>query len=192
MKSMMLVRRALASRKRQIQKGLTLIEAAMVLGVAAIVIAGVLLLYSQANTSNKTSEALNQLNIVQQAIRNVYGGSGDFSSLVVGDLIASKVLPTKMINAAADGLVNSFNGAISVVPSTDTTNAPGGFEISFSGIPADACVTLGTKDYGRSMATLITDSGSLFAANQVGVATPAMAGQACANSSNTMTWLFMN
>lgn len=192
MKLIMQARRALAARRRQDQKGLTLIEAAMVLGVAALVIAGVLVLYSQANTSNKTSEALNQLNIVQQAVRNVYGGSGDFSTLVVGDLIAAKVLPAKMINAAGTGLSNAFNGAINIQPSTDAANAPGGFEISFTGIPADACVTLGTKDYGRSMASLVTDSGSLFGVGQNGVATPANAGLACPNTSNTLTWLFMN
>jgi major structural subunit of bundle-forming pilus len=180
---------ALAARRRQ--KGLTLIETAMVLGVAALVIAGVLVLYNTANTSNKTSDALNQLNIIQQAVRNVYGGTAGFTGLTTDTMVSSKSVPQKMITAAG-GMANSFNGPVTVDAATVATTDDG-FAVVFSGIPQEACVALGTKDYGRALASLITDSGSLMAVDQAALPTATDAALACARpSNNVMTWTFRN
>ncbi|WP_456717861.1 MULTISPECIES: type 4 pilus major pilin [unclassified Bradyrhizobium] len=181
------------ARIRRRQKGLTLIEAAMVLGVAAIVIAGVLVLYNTANTSNKTSEALNQLNIIQQAVRQIYGGGSSFSDLTTQTLADSKVLPARMINAGATPpLVNAFNGTIDV--NYDATS--GGFSVDFGGLPVEACVTLATKDYGRSLASLAAGSSGgnpLMDDKSAGLPSATLAGQACdSNSANHLIWIFRN
>lgn len=187
MTSSLTVRQRLAHIRRQ--KGLTLIEAAMVLGVAAIVIAGVLVLYNTANTSNKTSEALNQLNIIQQAVRQIYGGGSSFAGLDAAGLASSKVLPARMINSGATPpLVNSFNGTI------DVTGDAAGFTIDFGGLPVEACVTLATKDYGRSLSTLKAGSAggtTLMDDASTSLPTAATAGTACdSNSANHLVWNF--
>jgi type II secretory pathway pseudopilin PulG len=188
MQSSLAVRHHLARIRRR-QKGLTLIEAAMVLGIAAIVIAGVLVIYNTANTSNKTSEALNQLNIIQQAVRQIYGGGSSFDGLDATSLANSKVLPARMINTGATPpLVNSFNGSI------DVTGDVNGFTIDFGGLPVEACVTLATKDYGRSLATLKGGSSggtTLMDDTSTGLPTATAAGAACdSNSANHLVWNF--
>src|SRR3546814_8062460 len=57
-----------------IQRGLTLIEAAMVLAIATLVVAGIMMFFQSANMNARTNEAVGQLGAVQQAVRSVYAG----------------------------------------------------------------------------------------------------------------------
>ena len=60
-----------AVEKRRTRRGLTLIEAAMVLTILALVVAGVMLFYQNATTSQKISQAAGQISTIQQAVRSM-------------------------------------------------------------------------------------------------------------------------
>src|SRR3546814_9545479 len=64
-----------------IQRGLTLIEAAMVLAIATLVVAGIMMFFQSANMNSKTNEAVGQLGAVQQAVRSVYAGQPTYTGL---------------------------------------------------------------------------------------------------------------
>ena len=53
------------SLKKKLKKGLTLIEAAMVLAIATLVVAGIMIFFQSASVNSKTNEAMAQLSSLQ-------------------------------------------------------------------------------------------------------------------------------
>lgn len=171
-----------AFRRRVVRKGLTLIEAAMVLVILALVIGGVMLYYNSASTGRQTSEAAGQLAAVQQAVRSMYAGQADYTGL--SNNVIAQSLPNKMLfgGAASGQLRHAFNNTVTVAPA-GTGNQ---FTITFDGIPVEACMKLATQDMGRGITSLAIGGGG--AANAPPY-TPAAAQTACGNAgSQSMTW----
>lgn len=169
-----------AFRRRVVRKGLTLIEAAMVLVILALVIGGVMLYYSQASSGRQTSEAAGQIAAVQQAVRAMYAGQADYTGL--NNTVIASSLPNKMLfNGPNSGeLRHAFNSAV-VVGQAATPNQ---FTISFAGIPVEACMKLATQDLGRGV-TILDIGGTPGAQPR----TPADAKLQCGNAgSQNMTW----
>ena len=133
-----------ANRKR---RGLTLIEAAMVLTILALVVAGVMLFYQNASTSQKISSASGQISAVQQAVRSAYAGRPSYANLRNEDIQGQ--LPTSMVSSASD-LRNAFNGPIEVNASNAGGSNGSAFTISFGGLPSEACLRLAAVDMGRA------------------------------------------
>ncbi|MGM1294260.1 hypothetical protein ACS0TH_24495 [Escherichia coli] len=63
------------------EKGLSLIESAMVLALAATVTAGVMFYYQSASDSNKTQSAISEVMSATSAINGLYIGQSDYSGL---------------------------------------------------------------------------------------------------------------
>ncbi len=64
---------------RRVRRGLSLIEAAAVLGLLMLVVAGAMLLYQNASTNSRVAESASQLATIQQNIRSTYAGSAGFT-----------------------------------------------------------------------------------------------------------------
>src|SRR3546814_8104504 len=137
-----------------IQRGLTLIEAAMVLSIATLVVAGIMMFFQSANMNARTNEAVGQLGAVQQAVRSVYAGQPTYAGLNAQALADTRSLPTKMVvgTGAAATLRHAFNGTITVEPVTITGgSANNGFSIEFDGVPSEACSKFATMDLGTGL-----------------------------------------
>lgn len=135
--------------KRKNSKGLTLIEAAMVLAIATLVIAGIMIFFQSSNISSKSRQVMSELTDLQNSIRTLYSGQPDYTGLNVAALIDSRSVPAKMINGAE--LRNSFNGTIDIVPTSLGTGSNNGFTITFNSIPSESCVRIAGLDQGRAM-----------------------------------------
>jgi len=179
------------------RKGLTLIETAMVLAIAAVFIAGVMLFFQNASISAKTNEATSQLAAIQQAVRTVYAGQASYqtdSGTIVQGLVATRSIPQKMVTSDQQSLRNAFNGPILIEPTAGGAN----FDVVFNGLPSDACAKMLTMDFGRGLLavsgsnTVQSAGGSSGGGNAfTGPLTPVQAGEACGNNNtSSIKWTF--
>lgn len=175
------------------QRGLTLIEAAMVLAIATLVVAGIMIFFQSASINNKTNEAMAELNNLQSSVRSVYAGQSTYAGLTANNLIAARTVPSKMISGvgAAATLRHAFNGAATIaaasVPSGSLNNA---FTITFSNIPQEACSKMGLFDLGNGLA-LSTINGDPIITDAIRQPSVTGVTGACDNANNnTMTWTF--
>ena len=184
-------RHATSNRMRR-QRGLTLIEAATVLAILAFVVAGIMMLYTSADQSRKTTAALSELASIQQAVRSVYGGQASYVGLNNTAMVNSQALPSKMIPAGGtDSIRHSFGGAVTIEAAAAGDGPGSGFSVQFDNIPKDPCVKLVSSDLGRGLFSVSTPNGSRTQDTTPPPFTPATAPTACAsNSSNSITWVF--
>jgi len=172
------------------QRGLTLIEAATVLAILAFVVAGIMMLYTGADQSRKTTAALSDLANIQGAVRSVFGGQSTYAGATNTNMIASNALATKMVSSGA--IRNSFNGGVTILAANAGGGPDSGFSVQFDNIPKDPCVKLAVADLGRG--TYSVQVGSVTRSQTSSPAlpfNPAAAAAACtSNSSNSIIWIF--
>jgi hypothetical protein len=171
---------------RSRKRGATMMEVIGYLAVAAVIIAGVLVMLSVAFGQSKAATSLNQLNQIQTAVRSLYSGQPNYSGLSTAVIVNSKALQQSMISGTT--LRHAFNGAITITPVTTTAGgANSGFQISFANIPQDACQSMLTKDFGRGL----YEAGASVKAQQPSLPfTLAQATASCSATYNTVTWTF--
>ena len=178
------------------RKGLTLIETAMVLAIAAVFIAGVMLFFQNASISAKTNEATSQLAAIQQAVRTVYAGQASYDAgdgNIINGLVATRSIPQKMVTTDNTQLRHAFNGPILIAPTAGGAN----FDVVFNGLPSDACAKMLTMDFGRGLllvsgSSTVQSTGGTGASNgSTGPMTPTEAGTACGTANtSSIKWTF--
>lgn len=91
------------------QKGLSLIESAMVLAISAVVVSGVLYYYNQAQENRKLEEGIKQIQTIAATVNKLYtnsttrlqNGSDDVNNKVVEAISAISGIPTKKLSSNA-------------------------------------------------------------------------------------------
>lgn len=176
-------------------RALTLIEAAMVLGLFAFIVGAAMYYYGQSNTNRQVTNGMGELASVQQAVRSLYGGQSDFSGITNASLTATSALPKKMVsgNATAGNIRNSFGGAVTVASANlGGAGAGSGFSVRFDNVPKEACAKMAAQDLGRGLFSIATPGLTKSASNQNNPPplTPVEAQTGCSGSANTITWTF--
>lgn len=182
------MRNLLAGIRRARQRGLSLIEAAMVLAVAALVVAGVMLFFQNANNAQKTNDAMSQLAAIQQVVRSLYAGQPDYTGLTSNLLAQSRQLPNRMVKGTGGtaSLQHSFNGVVTVLPQ----NAAANFSVQFAGLPGEACNKMATMDLGTGLVSLAVTGGTATTVSGRTM-TPVEANTACGTGNGaSLTWTF--
>ena len=169
-------------------RGVTLIEAAMVLAILAVVVAGIMVFYTNADGSRKTSAAMSELGAIQQAVRSLYAGQATYAGLTALNLINTDALPIKM-TAGAD-LRHSLNGTVTVAPANTGGGAGSGFSVAFENIPPDACARLVTQDLGRGLFSIVVGGTTRSVVGTPPPFDPQTAATSCTGASNTVAWIF--
>ncbi|EPX83519.1 type IV pilus biogenesis protein, putative [Salipiger mucosus DSM 16094] len=137
--------------KRAAERGNALLGIAMALIISAVVAAGYLVFFNNANNSAKNNDFMAQLAAVQTAVQSLYYGQSTYTGLDTATLADSGTLPEKMLSGSA--IKHPFNADITVAPGgTNDT-----FVVTATNIPEASCTTLVTKDLGRSLVRLQTD-----------------------------------
>jgi len=168
-------------------RGLTLIEAAMVLAILALVVAGIMQFYSQANMSRQTTAALGELASVQQNIRSLYDGQASYAGMTTALIAKSKALPAKMVNGVT--LRHSFNGAIDIAAANAGGGWNSGFQVEFENVPQKACIKMLSYDYGRGLYAMGVGSASRTQTDGLPY-TLAAATAACSAANDDVVWIF--
>ncbi|BBT78137.1 type 4 pilus major pilin [Escherichia coli] len=132
------------------EKGLSLIESAMVLALAATVTAGVMFYYQSASDSNKTQAAISEVMSATSAINGLYIGQSDYTGLKASVLINSSAIPDNYKDKSANTIRNPFGGQLTVTPGS--TDKGYGYSIKLDQLPKSACISLATLNLGTSAA----------------------------------------
>lgn len=170
------------------QRGLTLIEAATVLAILAFVVAGIMVLYTNADQSRKTTTALSQLANLQQAVRGLYGSQATFTNLTTAAVAQSESVPQGMISGTT--LRHAFNGAVNIAAADAGGGTASGFSIQYTNIPKDPCVKMVSADLGRGLYSVSVGGATRSQADTPPPFDPSTAISACSSSSNTISWIF--
>lgn len=188
-------------RKNKMEKGLSLIEASMVLALSAIVVSGVMFYYQSASDSNKTQNTVSQVMSVMSAINGLYVGQASYDGLTDAVLYNSSAVPANY-KGGTNEINNPFGGRLHVAP-----NKKGGYALLLDGVPKSSCVNIASMNLGTSLqgvgvkTTMVNNSPSvdltaITATKNVtkgniysGTLTPANAATLCTDVTNSITFL---
>ncbi|HDY6439557.1 TPA: pilus assembly protein [Escherichia coli] len=131
------------------EKGLSLIESAMVLALAATVTAGVMFYYQAASDSNKTQAAISEVMSATSAINGLYIGQSNYSGLSASVLKNSSAIPENY--KSGDKIMNPFGGELTV-EAPENNNTAFGYHLTLDKLPKSACISLATLNLGTSAA----------------------------------------
>ena len=132
------------------EKGLSLIESAMVLALAATVTAGVMFYYQSASDSNKTQSAISEVMSATSAINGLYIGQSSYTGLGADVLVNSSAIPDNYKNMTTKKILNPFGGELRVGAAGN--NGSFGYYLSLENLPKSACISLATLNLGTSAA----------------------------------------
>lgn len=102
--------------KKKFQKGLSLIEASMVLALSAIVVSGVMYYYQSASDNNKTQNTVSELMSIVSAVNGLYAGQQDYNGLTEQVLYNTSAVPENYKNSSTKGITHPFGDNITVGP----------------------------------------------------------------------------
>ncbi|EFV9525030.1 pilus assembly protein [Shigella sonnei] len=132
------------------EKGLSLIESAMVLALAATVTAGVMFYYQAASDSNKTQAAISEVMSATSAINGLYIGQNSYSGLTASILKNSSAIPENYKNG--NQIMNPFGGNLTVDAADANAAGNFGYHLTLDKLPKSACISLATLNLGTSAA----------------------------------------
>ncbi len=145
-------------RKNKMEKGLSLIEASMVLALSAIVVSGVMFYYQSASDSNKTQNTVSQVMSVMSAINGLYVGQASYSGLSDTVLYNSSAVPANYKGSTTGEINNPFGGRLHVAQNTGSSK---GYALLLDGVPQSSCVNIASMNLGTSLQGVGVGIGSI-------------------------------
>lgn len=123
------------------QRGVTLTETLLVLALAAALAAAAYRAYGTASNDAKTSELSNGAITMIGKIKQVWGASGDYTTLAPATLEQSGILPVQFrTNRSGSTLATEIRDTFGNVVSI--TGTQGSFTLGFERLSPDTCTTL--------------------------------------------------
>lgn len=185
-------------RKNKMEKGLSLIEASMVLALSAIVVSGVMFYYQSASDSNKTQNTVSQVMSVMSAINGLYVGQASHDGLSDTVLYNSSAVPANYKGSTSGVINNPFGGRLHVAPNNGNSK---GYALLLDGVPQSSCVNIASMNLGTSLQGVGVNTSmtindrfvNLDASSKgpvySGTLTPATAANRCSQPTNSITFL---
>jgi len=118
-------------------RGLTLMEALLFLGLAAIVIVGAFALYNNASSTTKMNQAKSHLQTYVGGVKSLYATRNDFSTVTTDLVVNAGIAPSEAVDGTA--LINPWGGQTTVL---GNAARPREFRVTFQNVPRDACTAL--------------------------------------------------
>lgn len=116
-------------------KGFTLIELLIVLGIVAVISAGMYAVYNNVSLSQKSTQEINNLNILKGGIENLFATSADYTGLDQSIIAKSSIPTAPMIKG--DTIINSW-GEEYVIKAEVSGASSANFSIETT-VPQKAC-----------------------------------------------------
>jgi len=162
-------------------RGLTLMEALLFLGLAAVVIVGAFALYNNASSSANMNQARTELQTYIGGVRSLYATSNDFSTANTELVISANIAPSAAVGTDSGGdpaLINPWGGLTIIAGQTRS------FTVEFEDIPDEACTAMlssGLIDAG-TITSMAANGGTSYTA----AITPAVAISECSAGDNAV------
>lgn len=148
------------------QTGRSMVEMLGVLAIIGVLSVGGIAGYSKAMTKFKITKTMDQVSMTVANIRTLYSGQRNYNGLATANALDMGVVPAEMEGAAANTLVNAFQGAVTIGKINYNNQNASAFRISYENMGQEACVQLITSDWGSG-------ASSGFIGIQVSAAAPA-------------------
>lgn len=135
--------------KRNSKKGFTLVEILLVVGFIALAGIGIYTVYTKVQMSNAALTEGKNLDTLRAGVKNLYGGTQNYTGLTGAVLNDARVTPDSMrkvnpYTAADININNTFGGAVTVLPLALGGGANNGFQVTYPKIPGAVCAKLVT------------------------------------------------
>lgn len=139
---------------KRLTTGLSLVEVALTLALAAALVAAVQIYYHTASEKLKTERTLAQATQIIAAVGHLFGMRNDFSGLSNATIIP------EMDAQSVDGghLESPFKGAIVV-----SSQQLGRWSLMESGLPLQACMRLASQRFGSALTRTVVNQQPLVA-----------------------------
>lgn len=134
--------------ERNEQTGRSMVEMLGVLAIIGVLSVGGIAGYSKAMTKFKITKTMDQVSMTVANIRTLYSGQRNYNGLATAKALNMGVVPAEMEGAAANTLVNAFQGAVTIGTVNYNNQADSAFRISYENMGQEACVQLITADWG--------------------------------------------
>ncbi|EJR2408547.1 TPA: prepilin-type N-terminal cleavage/methylation domain-containing protein [Escherichia coli] len=142
------------------QKGLSLIESAMVLAISAVVVSGVLYYYNQAQENRKLEEGIKQIQTIAATVNKLYtnsttrlqNGNDDANNKVVEAISAISGIPIKKLSNGNAKVFTTPSGQwvqLWVEKNSSTINT---YQLETQVQSVSSCISYATLNMGTIMA----------------------------------------
>lgn len=136
------------------QKGFSLIELLLVLGVIALLLVAAFVVYPKVRLANQANTEVKNLTTVQAGLKALYASkNNNFSGLTLDLARDAKIFPSTMV--VGNTVVNSWGGDVVLGPAANPYSGFAGgrsYVIRYRKVPADACVALISRAAGYFLA----------------------------------------
>lgn len=154
------------------QKGMTLIELLLVIGIGALFIAGSFMLFGNASDKDKARTMIQQYGSLQAAVHGIYSGAPNYSGLTSLGVAQSKALPPSMVSNGTD--ITYPWGIITLAPVFSNTQWSATYPANT--IPTAVCVQFASSIL-RSVRSVTIGGSSVTDANGIITACNANGGE---------------
>jgi len=167
------------------QSGRSMVEMLGVLAIIGVLSVAGIAGYSKAMAKFKQSKLMDQVSMTAANIRTAYSGQPSYNGLTTS--VAQNLGLLDEMKVAAGSYKNSYGGGVTAAATSGDDTS---FELTFTQIPLNACVAIGSADWGYGSGGLV----SLTIGSTGLTATGSLAdvGTACAagGDTNTMKWTY--
>lgn len=123
------------------QRGISLIEGILYLVLALSLVVGGIVLFQNAQLSNRVTEAARGVVSISSETRALHQNARDFGTAdLTAALVNAGAVPSNFQDNAGTGIRHPWGGAVTV------TGADQQFTIALVDVPSDACVRIATAD----------------------------------------------
>lgn len=124
------------------QKGLSLVELLLVLGVIALIAIAAFIIYPSVQASTQSNTESSNITAVVAATKNLYGARGNYGTgNITGTLVQARAFPSTMVGGiytASTVPVNAWGASVTVAGAGTPVGTQ--FAITYSDIPTEACI----------------------------------------------------
>lgn len=130
---------------RKTQKGMTLIEMAISLAIAAALIFGIFYMVGVVQNKRITTNESQYLNMMAADLRTKFSAQASYAGLNAANLISMNIAPRPMVVGTA--LRSGFSTAVTIAPANVNGVADDGFQFTYL-VPSDNCADFVTATEG--------------------------------------------
>lgn len=165
--------------------GFSLLELLLVVGVGALLLLAGIATYRLVTQGTSVNEAVRVLTTIKEKTQRAFQGQrgyGTSGADLVPTLVTMKAFPAGVLDGD-DIPRHSWGGEIDIEVNTNSQQ----FDITFNGVPTDACVNLGTTFDADDTDFVELSVGGAAVTGELNATTLS---SACSQDSNDLTWTF--